>query len=196
MDTFGYLELIIGPMFSGKTTRLIELYHTYKNQGKNVMVINYSADKRYHESMLSTHDRVMIPCIFTDKLAGLTTVSNSEYNAADIILINEGQFFSDLYETVFHMVETSNKYVYISGLNADFRREKFGELLELIPICDNIVYLTARCHDCNGKALHSHRICSSVEQVLIGSDIYVPLCRQCYNHRQTGMDEQVAETII
>ena len=64
-----YLEIIVGPMFSGKTTRLVNLYNRYVNEQKNVCVINYSDDKRYHDTMLSTHDKVMIPCIFTNKIA-------------------------------------------------------------------------------------------------------------------------------
>ena len=62
----GYLELIVGPMFSGKTTRLIEIYNKY--QQKNVIAINYSQDTRYSDTMLSSHDKKMIPCLFADNL--------------------------------------------------------------------------------------------------------------------------------
>lgn len=176
----GYLEIIFGPMFSGKTTRLIEVYNEYKKTGKNVLVINYDADRRYHDSMLSTHDRVMIPCTFTDNLSDITGSSATDYADADVILINEGQFFADLYSSVIHMVEISKKRVHVCGLDGDFRREKFGQLLDLIPICDNVVKLKSSCHNCKESALFSHRMCNSQDKVLIGSDIYIPLCRHCY----------------
>jgi thymidine kinase len=193
----GYLELIIGPMFSGKTTRIIELYHKYKNQGKKVLVINYHADRRYHDSMLSTHDRKMIPCLFTDQLSELISVPNMEYETADIILINEGQFFSDLYAAVLFMVENSKKTVHTCGLDGDFRREKFGEILDLLPICDSIVKLTSKCNrGCLSPALFSHRICEKTERVLIGSDIYIPLCRSCYRDVNGINSGQVSENTI
>ena len=178
----GYLGLIVGPMFSGKTTRIVELYYQYKNEGKNVLVVNYDADRRYHDSMLSTHDRVMIPCLFTDRLCDLVSAVNAKmYKSADVVLINEGQFFPDLYASVLSMIEVSKKTVHVCGLDGDFRREKFGEILDLLPISDSITKLTSKCaNGCSFPALFSHRISNEKEKVLIGSDIYLPLCRHCY----------------
>ena len=70
-DSRGYLEIILGPMFSGKTTYLIDLYKEYIDYDKKILVVNYSEDKRYHTNMLSTHDKIMIPCIFVSKLSEL-----------------------------------------------------------------------------------------------------------------------------
>ena len=64
----GYLEIILGPMFSGKTTQLVQMHKNYTYIGKNVTVINYVDDTRYHDAMLSTHDKLMIPCIFVKHL--------------------------------------------------------------------------------------------------------------------------------
>ena len=173
----GYLELIVGPMFSGKTTRLINIYHDLY-ETSNIKVINYSGDTRYHSSMLSTHDKIMIPCVFTNKLSDVCDEQHLENN--DVVLINEGQFFPDLYDVVCNLVEKYKKRVYICGLDGDFKRRKFGALLDLIPICDKVVKLSARCHNCDNHAIFSHRITAENEQVVIGSDNYVPLCRACY----------------
>jgi thymidine kinase len=184
----GYLGLIVGPMFSGKTTRIIELYYQYKNEGKNVLVVNYDADRRYHDSMLSTHDRVMIPCLFTDRLCDLINTVNGDYESADVILINEGQFFPDLYTSVVSMIEVSKKTVHVCGLDGDFRREKFGEIVDLLPISDSITKLTSKCaNGCSFPALFSHRISNEKKKVLIGSDIYLPLCRHCYAIANTSV---------
>lgn len=183
MNTFslspqtGYLELILGPMFSGKTTRLIDLYNEFYKTS-NIKVINYSGDTRYHSSMLSSHDKVMIPCIFTSTLSEVC--EESHLNDIDIVLINEGQFFPDLYETVTNLVEIHKKKVYVCGLDGDFKRNKFGALLDLIPLSDAVIKLSAKCKECQCNAIFSHRLTQENEQVVIGSDNYIPLCRHCY----------------
>ena len=174
-----YLELIIGPMFSGKTTRLINIYNKKKSEGKKVKVINYSGDKRYHDSMLSTHDKIMIPCVFSNTIKEVC--QPPEIHAQDVILINEGQFFPDLYDSVITLVEKHRKEVYICGLDGDFKRCKFGGLLDLIPISDNVIKLHAKCEKCNKNAIFSKRLTNEEQQVLIGSSNYVPVCRDCYN---------------
>jgi thymidine kinase len=102
----GYLELIIGPMFSGKTSQLVNIYKQYTFCNIPVCVINHDIDTRYHEEMLSTHDKIMIPCIQTYKLNDIWNCPQDENNPfyenylklrnADVILINEAQFFKDL----------------------------------------------------------------------------------------------------
>lgn len=184
----GYLELILGPMFSGKTTQIIQIHNNYSYIGKKVVVINFSEDKRYHDTMLSTHDRKMIPCILSDNLvdnwSNTLNPYYSEINEADVILINEGQFFKGLKEVVIDMIEKQGKIVYICGLDGDFKRQKFGELLDLIPYCDKVTKLTSLCSVCrNGKkGLFSCRVTKETAQVVIGSDNYKPLCRSCYLH--------------
>jgi thymidine kinase len=182
----GYLELILGPMFSGKTTRILEIYNHYSYIQKRIMVINYAEDKRYHETMLSTHDHKMIPCVLEIDLKDMWTNPNnknySQIHNSSVILINEGQFFCNLKEVVIDMVENNNKTVYICGLDGDFKRNKFGEILDLLPFCDNVVKLKSLCSLCrNGKrALFSYRVTEEQGQVSIGSDNYKPLCRCCY----------------
>lgn len=171
----GYLEIILGPMFSGKTSYLINLYNEYNNSNYSLKVINYSLDTRYDDKMLSSHDLIKIPCSFASKIQDeIETCINY-----DIILINEGQFFPDLKERVLELVEQHHKRVYICGLDSDFKRNKFGDLLDLIPYCNKITKLNAKC-ECGQPAIHSHRKVCSEEQVLIGSDNYEPLCRKCY----------------
>lgn len=174
----GYLEIWLGSMFSGKTSRTIQAYNKFTYIGKRVIVINYADDKRYHETMLSTHDRVMIPCVQSTLLRPVM----DQLYAADVILINEGQFFQDLYDVVIELVDLHHKMVFICALDGDFHRNKFGRVLDLIPFCDKVEKLHALCSKCkNGKpAIFSHRVSKEAEQIVIGSDNYVPLCRACY----------------
>ncbi len=178
---FGYLELIVGPMFSGKTSKLLEIYKQCKFCSIPVSIINHEIDNRYHDSMLSSHDKIMAPCIKTIKLKDIWP-STEELKNADVILINEGQFFPDLYETVTEMV-SSGKKVYVSGLDGDFKLKRFGEILDLVPFCDKITKLTSLCSKCkNGTpGIFSMRLTQEKEQTVVGSDNYIPVCRKCYS---------------
>ena len=200
--TSGYLELIIGPMFSGKTSKLIEVYKQCVFCNIPVCVINHLIDKRYHQSMLSSHDKIMIPCLQSSELNDLWTQDNiligeesesqsvSESASASanqllrnskVILINEGQFFPDLYEVVLDMIK-HKKSVYICGLDGDFEKKKFGQILDLIPHCDTVTKLTSLCSLCkNGnRGIFSMRLSNEKEQTVVGSENYIPVCRDCY----------------
>jgi thymidine kinase len=188
-----YLELFIGPMFSGKTSKIVEIYKQCMFCSIPVAVINHSIDKRYDNTLLSTHDKVMIPCIQTNKLKDIwnydarpdVVLSRLDDSVklinADVILINEGQFFEDLLPAVEHMLQ-HNKKIYISGLDGDFERKKFGQILDLIPLCDKVTKMTSLCGLCkDGTAgIFSKRITSEKEQTVVGSDNYIPVCRSCY----------------
>jgi thymidine kinase len=175
----GYLELIIGPMFSGKTSRLVSIYKQYKFCNIPVCVINHDIDTRYHDELLSTHDKIMIPCIKVNKLNDI--MNRKELLESNVILINEGQFFEDLYNNVFELIQ-QNKKVYICGLDGDFERKKFGQILDLIPLCDKVTKLTSLCSKCkNGiPGIFSMRITEEKQQTLVGSGNYIPVCRKCY----------------
>ena len=191
IESEGYLEIFFGSMYSGKTTELIKIFRTYEYIGRNVAVINYIDDVRYHDTLLSTHDKIMIPCISVKTLGEIwNNPANDHYNelhAANVVLINEGQFFSDLYTIVLDMVEKEHKHVYIFGLDGDFKRNKFGHMLDLVPYSDKVTKIQSLCSFCkNGKkGIFSHRITTEEAQIVIGNDIYKPLCRKCYLENQS-----------
>lgn len=189
----GYLELILGPMWSGKTSMLFTCYRQFCFCKLNVCVINFKADDRYSETMLSTHDKQMIPCIMGFSMEEIlkTPENSKKINECDVILVNEGQFFHDIVEFTIQMVEKQHKKVYICGLDGDFKREKIGKLLDLIPLSDKVTKLRALCGKCKDgtPAPFSFRNTNSTEQVLIGADdIYVPLCRRCYQIENAKKD--------
>ena len=195
-NTASYLELIIGPMYSSKSTMLLEIYKNCKFCNIPVIIINHSIDTRYHESMVSTHDKIMAPCIQTTKLTSIWDYNDieSKFNekgenhiklrTANVILINEGQFFEDLYEVVVDMLK-HNKRVYVCGLDSDFERKKFGQILDLIPLCDKVNKLTSLCSQCKDgtPGIFSMRLTSEKQQTLVGSDNYIPVCRKCYENK-------------
>jgi thymidine kinase len=178
-----YLEIILGGMYAGKTSRIVEIYKQYKFCNIEVAVINHSIDNRYDNELLSTHDKIKIPCIKTTKINDLWMNGTGGLKDANVILINEGQFFDDLYESVLDMLKM-NKKIYVCGLDGDFERKKFGQILDLIPLCDKVYKLTSLCSICkNGTpGIFSKRITSEKEQTVVGSDNYIPVCRYCYDN--------------
>lgn len=196
MSNSAYLEVILGGMYAGKTSRLIEIYKKCNFCNIPVAVINHSIDKRYDETLLSTHDKQKIPCIQTDSLLDLVTdfiplddengvnqLQRNQYKVmtSEVILINEGQFFAGLVEFVNKMLKYDKK-VYVCGLDGDFQRNKFGDILDLIPMCDKVTKLTSLCALCKDgtPGIFTKRTTNDVQQTLVGSDIYIPVCRKCY----------------
>jgi thymidine kinase len=200
--TSGYLEIILGGMYAGKTSRLVEIYKKCNYCNISVAVINHSIDNRYDNSQMSmsTHDKIQIPCIKTEKLFDVWTNSNPNFTDtidltetrmddklkiynSKVILINEGQFFPDLFEFVNEVLK-NEKQIYVCGLDGDFERKKFGQILDLIPLCDKVTKLTSLCSICkNGTpGIFSKRITAETTQTVVGSDNYIPVCRTCYEY--------------
>ena len=174
------LHIVIGPMFSGKTSRLIEKYNEYKSN-KNILVVTYSEDNRYSETNIVTHDKKEIPCLKIDLIKNLLT--NNLLDKIDVLLLDESQFFKDLL-LIDEILKIKNIKIYLFGLDGDFKREKFGKILDLIPLCDTVEKLTSKCMVCNdSKAIFSFRTVKDKKQKLIGSsECYIPTCRICYEN--------------
>jgi len=202
------LHIVLGPMFAGKSTHLINtiqslLVNIIKEEDKKlflkekILIINHSIDNRYsNESELCTHDHIKMPCLSLNKLEDIFNDSNDSndnndndddnniYNNIDInkikyIFIDEGQFFSDLYESVKNLLIIYKKTIYISCLDGDYKQEPFHDsrLFDLIPYATSVKKLTARCSNCNNDAPFTKRLVNSGEQILVGgSDSYKPVC--------------------
>lgn len=170
-----YLELIIGPMFSGKTSRLVEIYNQYTYCDVPTLVINHSIDDRFGK-MLTTHSLYTIPCVSSTLLNDVYVRDNIK-----VILINEGQFFTDLIDWVTKQLDKDIR-IYICGLDGDFERKKFGQILDLIPLCDKVTKLSSLCAICKNitPGIFSKRLTNELSQTLVGASNYIPVCRKCY----------------
>lgn len=193
----GYLELFIGPMFAGKTTKLEKLYNFFTMNNQRVKAINYIDDIRYNnDDYIWTHSKNKFPCVKCKNLNDIypiltSKINETDFNSIDIFLINEGQFYSDIVEWVKVAVSPPyNKHIYVCGLDGDYKREVFGNWLDILPYCDKITKLTANCHNCKSifgynAAIFTHRTTDEKEVVVIGTGNYIPLCRKCYNELTT-----------
>jgi thymidine kinase len=175
----GNIQLILGCMFSGKTSELIRRIQRYKSIEKKILFVNYLEDTRYGEDQIYTHDRIGCQGIFLEKLHLLL----SKVNEYDVFVINEGQFFEDIYKISIELCEKYGKDVLICGLDGDFKRQTFKyNLLDLIPYSDTVEILTAYCSVCKDEtpARFSKRITNETKQKVIGSCNYIPVCRKHY----------------
>ncbi len=151
------LEVILGPMFSGKTTTLLK-----RAKGKT-MIINHVLDTRCKGVM--THDGLKADAIKSNVIP-LSV-------AADTVLIDEAQFFDSL-----EGVESLAPNVVVAGLSGDYRRKPFGRILELIPLADKVTFLTAVC-ECGAPAPFTSRI-SDEKNIISVESSYVPKCGRCF----------------
>lgn len=191
----GFLSVTLGPMWSGKTSTLVDKYKQCILCDIKTLPINYAFDTRYGDNVISTHDERKIPCSMVNKLSDISNICECEltedFTQSKVILINEAQFFKDIKEWVICAVEMHNKHIYICGLDGDFKKEPFGNFLELIPYCDEIVKLKSICMNCKVKpAIFTQRIndpaisndAEKTKKIVIGTRNYKPLCRSCYKN--------------
>lgn len=169
------IQLIIGPMFSGKTTELLRYAKIAKSISLKVLVVNHAFDTRC-KSEIQTHDGVQLNAI---KSKTLNDIDPSQY---DVVCIDEGQFFNDLKDFIIKN-ERCNTKLYISALDGDFARNPFGKILDIIPLVQNVKKLKAMCTICcNGvKASFTKRKSNSTEVISVGaSGEYMAVCREHY----------------
>ena len=171
------LSIIMGNMFSGKTSELIRRLKRLKVIGKDVMIINSAKDTRSPEEVLKTHDNVKFNC---HKVFDLFEIINTnEFDKADIIAIDEAQFFPRLKKFVECCLHV-NKSVILAGLDGDAFQRKFGELIDCVPMACDVTKLSALCMRCN-DGTHGPFTKRTVEdktlELIGGSDMYIAVCR-------------------
>lgn len=173
----GKIKLILGPMFSGKSTRLTETVRKYKYKNKKTVLISFSGDKRYSDGgKIVTHEKVMYDALVCKRLEDHVETA-VEY---DVIGIDEGQFFCDLVEFCEKLC-LLGKIVIVSALSGNFKMDPFENVSKLISRADKIKLLRAYCYFCQKIAGFSLRTVPDQEEILIGAaDAYRPACKGCY----------------
>ena len=172
------LSIIMGNMFSGKTSELIRRLKRLKVIGKNILVINSSKDTRSPDEVLKTHDNVKFNCY---KVYDLFDIMDTvEFDDTDIIAVDEAHFFPRLKKFVEYCL-LSEKSIILAGLDADSFQRKFGELIDCIPLACEVTKLSALCMCCNDgtPGPFTKRTVDDMRLELIGgSDMYAAVCQK------------------
>jgi len=167
------IEIIVGCMFSGKSTELLRRVSRYRSINKKCILVNSHLDTRGEG--ISTHSGCDIEAIKVENLMDITIWNE----VGDVIAVDESQFFGDLYEFA-EWCEKNNKILIIAGLDGDANRKPFGQILQCVPICDSIVKLTALDRD-GTDAIFTKKICGNDNQIEIGNkDKYIAVSRKNY----------------
>ena len=174
----GWIEVIAGSMFSGKTEELIRRLKRAKIAKQKIEIFKPKIDIRYSEKKIVSHD---------DNYIHSTPVENAKEilekaNNYEVIGIDEAQFFNDDLVNVCNELANSGIRVVIAGLDMDFSGKPFGPIPKLFSIAEYITKVHAICMRCGYLANYSHRLSDTDKLVVLGEeDIYEPLCRRCYN---------------
>lgn len=196
MKKIGKISLILGPMFSGKSSMLQKYIHTYQCIDRKVIAFNHSFDLRYGNNTISNHDGIKIDAIMTSDLSNYIPRLSGNYSEnekeitdiiqqiknSELIAINEGQFFEGSLTNFCLYWRNEGKDIVISALDGDYKQEMFSEIIKILPKADHFEKLKAKCLDCkNGTdAPFTFRKTKDTQQVVVGNqDIYRPLCWKC-----------------
>ena len=178
----GYISLVIGCMFAQKTTELLRRVRRYKSIGYKVLIVNYIGDTRYGKECIASHDKEVEQAVCFEKLEAIDDlVRSGQYN---VIAIDEGQFFTDLYKHVTKWADELPVHIVISGLDGTSERTPFGDMLRLIPHAEEVERLSAFCAVCRDGtvAIYSKYFGASPKDengvAIGGMETYKPVCRK------------------
>jgi thymidine kinase len=174
----GEIQVIYGPMFSGKSTELLRRIRRFKVRNDSCLLLK-TKDNRYigDDDKVVTHDQYnFLKALSCDTLCERL----EEAKQYDVIGIDEGQFFTDIIQFAEHMANLG-KVIIIACLDSDFRREPFGNICQLIAKAEKVIKLSSICHYCKEDASFSARLTAETAiKVIGGRDKYRPVCRTCY----------------
>lgn len=189
----GQIQVILGPMFSGKTTELIRRLKRYQFANHRCLIIKYQRDTRYDKESISTHDHQTMSAVSCLQLESL--LNGSLVDQFSVIGIDEGQFFPDTVDFTEKMANRG-KTVIVAALDGSYQRTGFGDILNLIPLSESVIKLTAVCMICFDEASFTKRIGAEKElEVIGGAEKYMAVCRQCFMLDSTDKSTEEGDNI-
>ncbi|MEE0082039.1 thymidine kinase [Catenibacterium mitsuokai] len=180
----GWIEVICGCMFAGKTEELIRRINVLSYARKNILVFKPKIDDRYSTTEIASHAGSKVPCIVISEAKEILNHVNYD---TDVVAIDEVQFFDEDVVDICEYLADSGLRVMVAGLDKDFRGEPFGVLPDLLTRAEFVTKLTAVCAKCGAPATRTQRIINGKPAsfndpiVLVGAkEAYEPRCRHCH----------------
>ena len=173
----GWIEVICGSMFSGKTEELIRRLKRARIANLRVEIFKPKIDTRYHEQQIVSHDENAILSTPIESAQTILLLASD----VDVVGIDEAQFFDDQLPDVCDQLAYRGVRVIVAGLDMDFSAKPFGQMPFLLAKADYITKLHAICVKCGNIANYSYRKVVSQTQLMLGEkELYEPRCRKCY----------------
>ncbi len=173
----GWIEVITGSMFSGKTEELIRRLKRARIARQKVEIFKPRLEVRYSEEEVVSHDANAILSTPVDSAANILLLASG----VEVVGVDEAQFFDDGIVNVCNQLANSGIRVIVAGLDMDFRGDPFGPMPGLISIAEYVTKVHAICVRCGNLANYTHRISEDEKLIVLGeTDIYEPLCRVCF----------------
>ncbi len=174
----GWIEVVCGSMFSGKTEELIRRLKRARFAKLRVEIFKPHIDNRYSEEEVVSHDENSIPSTPVTSSGNILLLSSD----VDVVGIDEAQFFDDNLVEVCNKLANQGIRVIVAGLDMDFKGKPFGPIPKIMACAESVTKVHAICVKCGNLAQFSHRMSDTEKLVVLGeTDIYEPLCRDCFN---------------
>ena len=174
----GWIEVICGSMFSGKTEELIRRVHRAEYARQKIQVFKPKIDDRYDKEQIVSHSQMKTPSVIV--VTSQDIHKQVKYDT-EVVAIDEVQFFDDKFVDICSKLADSGKRVIVSGLDQDYRGIPFGPMPQLLAIAEYVTKLNAICVKCGNPASRTQRLSHDKDTIVVGaSDIYEARCRNCH----------------
>ena len=175
---FGYA--ILGPMCAEKTTQLLRIANELRKENITYKIIKHPVDTRYGAiEQICSHNNERESCICVDDMVKF--LDTNTYKSNKVFLIDETQFYDRTIVDFFDKAIIDGKIVIFAGLSGDFNMGQFGEIYNLVPKCEYVNFLNAKCYKCSKPAQFTSKVTGTHQTQEVGSvDMYKPCCREHY----------------
>ncbi len=181
----GWIEVVAGPMFSGKSEELIRLLRRAAIARLRIQVFKPATDDRYSETDVVSHSQLRIPCEVINRSQEIIAALDPR---TEVVGIDEAQFFDDDLPKICSHLANLGKRVIVAGLDMDYRGIPFGPMPELLAIAEKVMKISAICSQCGAPAAYPQRLIPSQEKVVVGAaGVYEARCRRC--HEPEGVQQ-------
>lgn len=174
----GWIEVVCGPMFSGKSEELIRRLRRAEIARQRVQIFKPVIDQRYTEGEIVSHSELRIPA---DTVADAQEILAKVDPRTEVVGIDEGQFLGSALVEVCEQLANGGKRVIVAGLDTDYLGRSFEPIPQLLTLAEEVTKLLAICVRCGNPAKHTQRIVASEELILVGAQgMYEARCRRCF----------------
>ena len=172
----GWIEIICGPMFSGKSEELIKRLRRAQIAKRRVQIFKHGIDARYDATSIVSHSQMSLPGV---AISDITEILGLVDDRTELVAIDEAQFFTDEIVQVTNKLANQGKRVIVAGLDLDYKGHPFGPMPELMCAAEYVSKQLAICMSCGDPANFTQRLTDATEQVVVGAaEIYEARCRQ------------------